>query len=121
MLHSRLVRRALAACCLPILALVPHAAPFSWPGTYHLVATGFPDGTREAVMQFTKHDTLYDVTAISGPPGSALLVRVVDDSAHILWDLDGATMIVDLRGRGDSLTGHWYIEDRGGPILGKRR
>jgi hypothetical protein len=120
-IRSHHVRRALVACCLPLLALAPHAAPFSWPGTYHLVGTGFPDGTREAVMRFTQRDSLYDVTALSGPPGAALLVRVADDSAHILWDLEGSTMVVDLHGHGDSVTGHWYIEDRGGPIMGKRR
>jgi len=30
-------------------------------------------------------------------------------------------MRIDLHGAGDSLTGHWYIEDRDGPIVGRRR
>jgi hypothetical protein len=109
------------ALALSAAAFTRPADSFSWPGTYHLVATGFPDGTREAVMRFTQRDSRYEVTALSGPPGVALAVRVVDDSAHILWDLDGQTMVVDLRGQGDSLTGHWYIEDRDGQVLGKRR
>ena len=111
----------LGALALSAAAFARPAAPFSWPGTYHLIGTGFPEGSREAVLQFTKRDSLYQVTALAGPPGAALLVRVVDDSAHILWDLEGETMVVDLRGTGDSVTGRWYIEDQGGPIVGKRR
>jgi hypothetical protein len=46
---------------------------------------------------------------------------VTGDSAQVSWFLGSATMVVDLRGAGDSLTGHWSSGELSGLIRGTRR
>lgn len=94
---------------------------FAWPGVYDLVGSGFPDGERRAVMHIARTDTSYALVSVQGPPGALVRFRVSGDSAHIVWDLGGESMVVDLRGSGDSLTGEWQSGDWSGPLRGARR
>ena len=94
---------------------------FSWPGTYDLVATGYPDGERTAVMQVERRDTTYALVSLQGPPGSLIRFRVAGDSAHVIWNTGTAVMVVDLRGSGNSLTGEWESGDWSGSVRGSRR
>ena len=94
---------------------------FSWPGVYDIVGTGFPEGERAAVMHIAQRDTGYSLVALQGPPGRLMSFNVVGDSAHVSWFLGGGTMVVDLRGSGDSLTGQWSSGELSGLIRGSRR
>ena len=102
-------------------ATTPRAA-FAWPGVFDLVGTGFPDGERRAVVQIARSDTSYSLVSLQGPPGALVRFRVAGDSAHVVWNLGGGEMmVVDLHGRGDSLSGEWTSGDWTGPIRGVRR
>ncbi|HTE47793.1 MAG TPA: hypothetical protein VK636_21300 [Gemmatimonadaceae bacterium] len=96
---------------------------FSWPGTYDLLGTGFSNGARRAAMQFTQRDTTLSVMALSGPPGHAVSLRVVSDTAHIVWDLQDnePPMFIELVGAGDSVVGIWTLGNESGPVSGRRR
>jgi hypothetical protein len=102
------------------------AAAHDWSGTYDLVATGFPDGERDAVMTVARGDTGHALTSLAGPPGRLLLARFAGDSAHLLWELGaGETarqiMSVGMRAAGDSLSGRWAVGERQGLVHGRRR
>ena len=99
----------------------PPAASFSWPGTYDIVGSGFPEGERKAVMEIGQTGTSYTLQKLIGPPGNATLFEVIGDRARIVWNLGTELMYVDLRGRRDSLAGEWFIGDEGGQIRGARR
>ncbi len=97
-----------------------------WSGTYDLVATGFPDGERDAVMTVARRDTGYALTSLVGPSGRLLLARFAGDSAHLLWELGAGDtapqiMSVDMRAAGDSLSGRWAVGERQGLVHGRRR
>ena len=94
---------------------------FYWPGIYDLVGTGFHDGERRAVMHIRRSDTSYVLTELEGPPGDLLAFDVAGDSAHVVWNMSGAVMVVDLRGVRDSVYGRWSIGERSGDIYGARR
>lgn len=116
---------ALAAVCAwraPAPAARPPAPAYDWPGTYVLTGHGFEEGEREAVLTVTRRDTTHAL-ALAGPPGTLVSFRLVGDSAHVLWTLDdgGHFMAVDLRGRGDSVTGRWAVGTTEGAITGYRR
>ena len=101
----------------------PSRPAFAWPGTYDVVARGFPDGDREAVLRVGRRDTAYATVGLAGPPGRLTSARFDADSAHVLWDLGAAqgTMHVWVRGAGDSLTGAWAAGDQQGLLRGRRR
>ena len=94
---------------------------FAWPGVYDLIGTGFPEGDRAAVMHIAQRDTGYSLVALQGPPGRLMRFSVTGDSAQVSWFLGSATMVVDLRGAGDSLTGQWSSGELSGLIRGSRR
>ena len=94
---------------------------FYWPGIYDLVGTGFQDGERRAVMHIRRSDTSYVLIELEGPPGELLGFDVAGDSAHVIWDMSGAVMVVDLHGVRDSVYGKWSIGERSGDIYGARR
>jgi hypothetical protein len=125
MLHRAVARRfSLPTFVLGVTAFVLAATHvFAWPGTYDLVGTGFPEGSRRAVLQITRRDTTYSVTALMGPPGSPVSVRVTGDTARIVWDFENEDppMFIELLGAGDSLTGRWTIGTLGGTVSGRRR
>ncbi|MEP6731827.1 MAG: hypothetical protein ABJE10_14365 [bacterium] len=121
---SRFARRLSAIAIVLGVAVTTVAATrtFSWPGTYDLVATGFPNGPRQAVLQITPHDSTYSVVALQGPPGAPLSVSVTGDTARILWNLETADpMYVELLGKGDSVNGRWSMAANSGAVSGKRR
>jgi hypothetical protein len=94
---------------------------FQWPGVFDLVATGYPDGERKAVMHIARTDTSYSLVSLQGPPGVLMRFTVSGDSAHVVWNLGTGVMVVDLRGAGDSLTGEWESGDWSGTLRGTRR
>jgi hypothetical protein len=94
--------------------------PFAWTGVFDIVGDGFPDGMRSAIIIVTPRDTSFDFF-IEGPPGTLMSSRFDRDSLHVLWDMYGEPMYVELRGVADSLDGRWRIGDRGGRIWGARR
>ena len=126
---------ALGACAPAPLDTAPSPAPspapaasaaaraplVAWPGTYELVGSNFPDGTRAAGLEIARVDTTYRLT-VHGPPGELVTFRIVADSVHVLWDLGpgDALMAVELRLAGDALTGRWEIDGAHGPITGRR-
>ena len=63
------------------------------------------------------------VTALAGPPGAAVSVRVTGDTARILWNFENADppMFIELLGAGDSVAGRWTIGVQSGPVTGRRR
>jgi hypothetical protein len=94
---------------------------FSWTGSYDLLGTGFPDGERRAVMHIARADTSYTLASLQGPPGSLVTFKIVDDSAHVAWNLGAEQMLVDPRSAGDSLVGRWATNDSSGERRGIRR
>ena len=96
-------------------------ASFYWPGIYDLVATGFPDGERRAVMHIRRSDTTYVLAELEGPPGNLMSFEVEGDSLHVTWHMSGQIMVVDLGGVRDSVYGRWSIGDRSGDVYGARR
>jgi hypothetical protein len=118
---------ASAQRAIPAAAAAPaRAAAHDWSGTYDLVATGFPDGERDAVMTVARRDTGHALTSLAGPPGRLLLARFAGDSAHLLWELGAGetarqVMSVGMRAAGDSLSGRWAIGERQGLVHGRRR
>lgn len=97
------------------------SAPFAWPGVFDVVAIGFPDGERKAVMHIARTDTTYTLVSLQGPPGTLVRFHVAGDSARVIWNLGRELMVVDLRGSGDSLTGAWESGDWSGTLAGVRR
>ena len=114
--HATAVRRESSARALTI----PTSA-FTWPGVFDLVATGYPDGERAAVIHIARRDTSYALVSLQGPPGTLVRFTVVGDSAHVSWNLGRELMFVDLHGAGDSLTGQWTSGEWSGVIRGARR
>lgn len=114
---------ALTACTPPTRAprTRPEAPAFAWPGAYELVGQGFSVGDREARLTVTRADTGYAMT-VDGPPGRLEALHIAGDSAHVVWNFDNgeSVMRLRLRGIGDSLTGRWQVDDRGGPVAGRR-
>jgi hypothetical protein len=104
------------------IAPAPAAAPkpFAWAGVYDIVGDGFPDGMRSAIITITPRDTVFDFF-IEGPPGTLMSSTFDRDSLHVVWDMYGEPMYVELRGIADSLDGRWKMADRGGNIWGTRR
>jgi hypothetical protein len=102
-------------------SVTPAPTEFHWPGVFDMVATGYPDGERKAVMQIARTDTTYSLVSLQGPPGALMRFTVSGDSAHVLWNLGNGVMVVDLRGAGDSLTGEWESGDWSGAVRGIRR
>jgi uncharacterized cupredoxin-like copper-binding protein len=102
-------------------AAAPSPTTFAWPGVYDVVATGFPDGERAAVLQIARTDTSYSLVTLQGPPGSLERFQVSGDSARVRWNLGTEVMVVDLRGSGDSLTGMWMAGELAGFLKGARR
>jgi hypothetical protein len=97
------------------------AAPAAWPGTYDLVAVGYREGPRAAVMTVTRSDTGY-VMAIQGPPGRGLSQRFAGDSAHAVWLIaEGDTLFVDLRLVRDSVHGRSRGRTLTAAVEGRRR
>ena len=105
----------------PADTVIATPASFSWAGVFDLVGSGFPEGDRRAVMEVAKQDTSYRLVALEGPPGNAMVVQFTGNRAHIVWNLGTELMSVDLRGKGDSLTGEWFVDDASGEIRGARR
>jgi hypothetical protein len=105
----------------PSVAAGASVGSIAWPGVYDLVGTGFPEGDRAAVMHIAQRDTGYSLVTLQGPPGRLMRFNVAGDSAHVTWFLGSATMVVDLRGSGDSLTGQWSSGELSGLIRGSRR
>ena len=95
----------------------PH---FAWPGTYDILGDNFPEGLRTAIMTVTARDSSYDFFIV-GPPGVLRESKVSGDSAHVIWDMFGEPMYVDVRGVADSLDGRWRIGDQSGHVWGTRR
>ena len=93
---------------------------FAWRGVYDVVGDGFPEGMRSAIIIITPRDTSFDFS-IEGPPGTLMSATFVGDSLHVVWDMYGEPMHVDLQGVADSLDGRWRIGDRGGRVWGNRR
>ena len=118
--------RRLAAVALTLSPIAVFAAAtyaFQWPGTYDLVGTGFSNGTRYAVLQIGRRDTTYTVTALEGPPGGAVSLKINGDTARILWNLGTGEppMYVELLGAGDSVAGRWTMGALSGLVGGHRR
>jgi hypothetical protein len=101
-------------------AITPAPKPFAWAGTFDVIGDGFPDGMRSAIITITPRDTVFDFF-IEGPPGTLMSSMFAGDSLHVVWDMLGVPMYVDLRGAADSLDGQWRMADRGGRIWGTRR
>ena len=114
--HTTALRRESSARALTI-----PTSEFTWPGVFDLVATGFPDGERAAVMHIARSDTSYSLVALQGPPGTLIRFTVVGDSAHVSWNLGRELMFVDLHGTGDSITGQWASGEWSGVVRGARR
>jgi len=114
--HTTAVRRESSA-----RALTLSTTEFRWPGVFDLVATGFPDGERAAVIHIARSDTSYSLVTLQGPPGTLVRFTVVGDSAHVSWNLGRELMFVDLHGAGDSLTGQWASGEWSGVVRGARR
>ena len=97
------------------------SSSFAWSGVFDLVATGYPDGERTAVMQIAKADSGYSLVSLEGPPGKLVRLHIAGDSAHIMWHLGTDVMVVELRGVGDSLSGQWSTSEWSGWVNGIRR
>lgn len=96
------------------------AQAFEWPGTDDLIGTGFATGDRFAVLTVTPRDTSFDFQ-FNGPPGSLTSLQVAGDSAHVVWNMEGPVMMIDVRGTGDSLDGAWSMGEESGQVYGTRR
>ena len=94
--------------------------PFTWTGVFDIVGDGFPDGMRSAIITVAPRDTSFDFF-IEGPPGTLMSSTFDRDSLHVVWDMYGEPMYVDLHGVADSLDGRWRMADQGGRIWGTRR
>lgn len=113
--------RGAAASASTVVANGAVEAPrFLWPGSYDLLGDNFPEGLRAAILTIVARDSSYDFY-IEGPPGTLKESKLAGDSAHVVWDMFGEPMYVDLRGVADSLDGHWRIGDRSGHVWGTRR
>ncbi len=85
------------------------------------MGSGFSDGNRQAVIHVERRDSSYTLEMLEGPPGELITFRVRGDSAHIVWNMDGPVMTVDLHGVRDSVYGRWSVAERSGSIVGARR
>jgi hypothetical protein len=94
--------------------------PFEWTGVFDVVGDSFPDGQRLAVLIISRRDTTYDLS-LEGPPGSLRSLEISGDSAHVVWDVLGEPMYVDLSGCDDALEGRWKMGGLTGPLVGTRR
>ncbi|HEX6050539.1 MAG TPA: hypothetical protein VFZ21_14770 [Gemmatimonadaceae bacterium] len=115
------IARFAALALVVVIAAPTSVASFSWPGTYDLVGSGFPDGNRHAVMHVERRDSSYTLEMLEGPPGELIAFRVSGDSAHVVWSMSGPVMAVALHGVRDSVYGRWSIDERSGSIVGVRR
>ena len=114
--HATAVRRESSARALTIPTI-----DFRWSGVFDLVATGYPDGERAAVMHIARNGTSYSLVALQGPPGNLVRLEIVGDSAHVSWNLGRELMFVDLYGAGDSISGQWVSGEWSGVVRGARR
>ena len=115
------IAKVIAVALAVVIAAPASVASFSWPGTYDLVGSGFPDGNRRAIMHVERRDSSYTLEMLEGPPGELIAFRVNGDSAYVLWNMSGPVMTVALHGMRDSVYGRWSIDERSGSIVGARR
>jgi hypothetical protein len=97
------------------------AAPFNWIGAFHLLGTGFSNGTRTATMAVRKTGAELSIN-VAGPPGAIASSKIAGDSATFVWDFQqgGDMMEAAMVGVGDSVFGKWRIGTDTGSIIGTR-